>query len=231
MMMTTLLIFSLHLAHADQTAEVDKSAPAASAAAAAPNEEAEAGGPLVEEASLRGVKKRSMGYSWRNTQVILMGAGILKCRLGGVDARRAAVPALKSAGFCDVTSDKNAMKPEKMPQGTVWVYHHPPHGNTVVKMKGGKLFDNSAHAFLPKARGAQVTVMKPNCGPKTRTCGEYKVEKAEDSKAADNDNSELVDNALHPTQQRLEAEQSCGYANAFRATDAFNECVEEKLSK
>jgi hypothetical protein len=235
MILTTLLTFSLHLAHADQTAEVNKNAQPVTSALAAKQDEEGGGEALIEEASLTRTRRRSHGYSWRNTQYILMGRGTISCRLGGLDARTAAVPALLSAGYCDVTKDNKAKNAKKMPIGTVWVYDHLPHGNAVVKMAQDKFFDNSLHDSLPIPRGGEkVTILKPGCGKK-RACGDFKVfrDAANNTDAAtvSEDNSEFIQNAIHPSEARLEAEKSCGYANAFRATENFNQCVEEKLSK
>src|SRR4051812_8099217 len=114
--------------HAAESAIGEDNKPAASQPAKAESEEG-AGGDLQQEASLTG-SRMSHGFSWRNTQARLMEMKLVGCKPGGPDARTS-IPQLEAMGFCNVKGQET--NPAKLPKGTVWVYGHMPHGNSVIK--------------------------------------------------------------------------------------------------
>ena len=210
------------------------------------NSGGEYGEAFVEEASLRGnsvsdaMRSAQKGHSWRNTQVILMGMNKIRCRKGGINAKTAAIPALAEEGYCN-QKDK-AKKIDQYPKGTVWVYTNGRHGNTVVKISEGKFFDNRLMSAPPSAHGTLAAIMVPGCGKRVKRCELMnvaelkKLEKASDEskerRAEEMDsegNSDHMHEIMNPSKARLEAEESCGYPNAFRAPEEFSNCVEDKL--
>jgi hypothetical protein len=214
-------------------------------------DQGEYGDGFVEEAGLHksmsdAVRSAARGHSWRNTQLILMGMKNIRCRKGGINAKTAAIPALAEEGYCN---QKGASKrADQYPNGTVWVYSNGRHGNTVVKIGNGKFFDNRLMSSPPAAHGTLTAIMVPGCGKKAKKCETVNLDelaalqkasddvKAKHAEAMERRTPEAeaeaqADTVTTPSPERLSAEESCGYANAFRAPDAFNECVEEKLSK
>lgn len=226
-------------------------APATTKSAVKNLDQGEYGDGFVEEAGLHktvsdAMRSAQRGHSWRNTQLILMGMKNIRCRKGGINAKTAAIPALAEEGYCNQKG--SSKRADQFPKGTVWVYSNGRHGNTVVKMGNGKFFDNRLMSAPPAAHGKLAAIMVPGCGKKVKKCEMVNLAelaalqkasddaKAKHAEAMERSTVEVeaeaqADTTMTPSPERLSAEETCGYANAFRAPEAFNECVEENLSK
>ncbi len=228
------LAFNMYVAHADKIGDTNGNtqAPAIKASTPAAHvEEAEAGEDDVQVASADSqsvaqiTARTTHGYSWRNTQAILMGMHKIDCRLGGINAKTAAIPALSSVGFCNQLA--TGKKISSYPAGSVWVFTNGRHGNTAVKLKDGTFYDNRKMSAPPAARGKLAAIMVPGCGKKVKKCGEFEVK----MKDAAQGNQEPIQMAeAGPSAARLAAEQMCGYKLAAQDIMAFNECVDSKMA-
>lgn len=234
-----LLAFNLNFAHADKIGEVNSTAaPSSAAKASAVNDSEGSGEELAEVASAGGAVRAKPGNSWRNTQLVLKGMNKVRCRMGGPSARVAAVEALKSEGFCDISKDRARVRNfTKLPAGTVWVYNHKPFGNSVVKTSNGSFYGSRKLSSPPADRGNLIAVMQPGCGDKAPKCTAFKYVKKDQSRFTSADEDEVKNSSGESpnaddseiSSARQKAEGECGYKLAGEDLEAFNECVSSKM--
>jgi hypothetical protein len=187
--------------------------------------------------------------SWRKTQVLLKGMKNIRCRIGGKDAASIAIPALANEGYCNKKAEVTGTT--KLPRGTVWVYNHEPHGNSVVKVKEGIYYSNRKMSAPPPDHGDLVAIMVPGCGKKAKKCqtadaiaremkkleeasDKVKSERAEagerlevgsQSKTKSLESEE--EEQLAPSKILLQAEASCKYETALEDMDKYAACVQK----
>jgi hypothetical protein len=233
-----LFLFSTQIrAESVGTAEGSQKAPT-TAKTAAKNADAGEYGEGLDEVATNGsvgaiIHRTTRGFSWRNTQLILMGMHKIRCRKGGVSAKAAAIRALTEEGFCDQKS--SGKKFDQYPEGTVWVYNNGRYGNTAVKIKNGKYYDNRLMSSPPPARGFLAAVMVPGCGKKTaqaQCTGSHEAslqELEEQNSKAKSDAAEAMEGRDGVSKERLQAEASCKYESAPNDPEKFRDCVDKQL--